>query len=95
VRFGERGWRTGRELTVYKDRLNDEQEWNGGPLYGLVDTGDLKALLSAGLVERREQQLWGRNTPVVYWRASKTGRDAVVLEWRVPRGDDSEPGGSV
>jgi hypothetical protein len=96
VRFDERGWRTGRELTVFKDRLNEEQERNGGPLYGLVDTGDLKALVSAGLAERRDQRLeWGRAVPVVYWRVSKAGREAVALEWRVPRGGDDEPGGSV
>jgi len=96
VRFGERGWRTGRELTDFKDRLNDEQERNGGPLYSLVDTGDLKGLVSAGLAERRDETLaWGRSAPVVYWRASKAGRDTAVLEWREPRGDDDEPGGSV
>lgn len=96
VRFGERGWRTGRELTDFKDRLNDEQERNGGPLYWRVDTGDLNGLVSAGLAERRDEELaWGRSGLVVYWRASKAGRDAVVLEWREPRGDDDEPAGSV
>lgn len=89
-RFGGRGWRTGRELTLLTDELNRR---NGTGHYARIDSMELKWLAGVGLAERREEKLaWGRDQPVVYWRISDAGRSVRVLEWRDPRrATDEEP----
>ncbi|HYH83249.1 MAG TPA: hypothetical protein VEX86_25860 [Longimicrobium sp.] len=82
-RFAGRGWRTGRELTLFVEQLNGR---NGTDRYFRIDSMELKWLASAGLVEKRDEKLaWGRDQPVVYWRVSASGRIARVVEWREPR----------
>ena len=82
-RFGGRGWRTGRELTVFMAQLNRRK---GTDHYFRIDSMELKWLASAGLAEKRDEKLtWGRDQPVVYWRVSALGRTTRVLEWRGPR----------
>lgn len=96
-RFGERGWRTGRELMPVVESLNRKQEQTGGRHYSRIDPMELQQLAGAGLAERRQQQVvWGREQPNTFWRVSEAGRTAVLLSWRTPRSEgDDEPGGSV
>ena len=97
ARFGERGWRTGRELIQVVESLNRKQERTGGRRHSRIDPMELQQLARAGLAERREQQVvWGREQPNVFWRVSEAGRTAVPLSWRAPRnGDDAAPGGAA
>jgi hypothetical protein len=89
-RFGGRGWRTGRELTLLADELNG---WNDAGHYTRIDSMELRWLAGVGLAEKREEKLaWGREQPVVYWRVAAAGRSVRVLEWRDPRrASDEEP----
>lgn len=88
-RFGEHGWRTGRELTLFVDELNRKQARSGGRQYHRIDSMELKWLADVGLVDKRDQHFaWGRDQPVVCWRVSEAGRTAVLLSWRASRRDD-------
>lgn len=83
-RFGARGWRTGRELTLFIDELNARR--NGARHLARIDSMELKWLADVGLAEKRDEKLaWGRDLPVVYWRVSAAGRSVRLLEWRKPR----------
>jgi hypothetical protein len=82
-RFGERGWRTGRELTGLIAELNRR---GGARHITRVDSMELKWLADVGLAEKRDEKLaWGRDQPVVYWRVSASGRAVRVLTWRDSR----------
>lgn len=48
-----------------------------------VSVAELRWLLRAGLIERRDFPAAVRG-PVVHWRPTKTGRSVTVLEWREP-----------
>jgi len=84
-RFGEHGWKTGRELTLFVEELNREQERVNEQSYSRLDSMDFNWLVSVGLAEKREFEHGGRKVPAVFWRVSSTGRDAAVLSWRAPR----------
>ncbi len=87
ARFGGRGWRTGRELTVLVDQLNRNRR--AADHFTRVDSMELKWLASVGLAEKRGEQLaWGRERPVVYWRIADAGQRVRLLEWREPRRGD-------
>ena len=87
-RFGERGWRTGRELTLFVDVVNTKEDT--GRRFHRIDSMELKWLADGGLVERRDQHFpWGRERPVVCWRVSEFGRTVRLLMWRSPQSDDT------
>jgi hypothetical protein len=87
-RFGEPGWRTGRELTLFVDELNARS--NGARHLARLDSMELKWLASVGLAEKRDEKLaWGRDRPVVYWRVSEAGRTVRMLSWSAPRSGES------
>jgi hypothetical protein len=89
-RFGEWGWRTGRELTLLVDGLNER----GARQLARVDSMELKWLASVGLAEKRDEKLaWGRDRPVVYWRVSDAGRAVRLLSWSAPRSDAPDGSG--
>jgi hypothetical protein len=80
VRFGARGWVTGRELGARKEAWNEKL---GGPPFVAVDTTDLRWLALWRLIERHDAPPTpGRQTEVVYWRATEFGRSAKLLEWK-------------
>jgi hypothetical protein len=88
-RFGEWGWRTGRELTLLVDELN--RTGNGSRHLARLDSMELKWLASVGLAEKRDEKLGcGRDRPVVYWRVSGAGRAVRLLSWNAPRPDDPD-----
>lgn len=86
-RFGEWGWRTGRELTLLVDELNARS--SGARHLSRLDSMELKWLASVGLAEKRAEKLaWGRDRPVVYWRVSEAGRAVRLLSWSAPQRPD-------
>jgi hypothetical protein len=78
---GEAGWLTAVEIKQPLRAWNDE---NGNPgRYPWFDDTALRSLIVAGLVEvRRVPLAWGRNTPVVVYRATEFAQTAELLEWR-------------
>ncbi|HSU15171.1 hypothetical protein [Longimicrobium sp.] len=88
-RFGEDGWRTGREPTLIVEESNRQR---AARRYSRLDSMDLKWLARGGFAEKRDERLWGRDQPVVYWRVSEAGRSVVLLPWRAPCRDDTEDG---
>ncbi|HEX8432737.1 MAG TPA: hypothetical protein VF625_15740 [Longimicrobium sp.] len=85
LRFGERGWLTGRELGARVDAQNRERR---SPRFLAVDATDLRWLLRYGLIERRaEAPRPGREREIVHWRATEMGRAIALLEWRATRAD--------
>jgi hypothetical protein len=82
VRFGARGWVTGRELGRRKETWNEER---GGPPFLAVDTTDLRWLAGWGLIERRDEPApAGRQLAVVYWRVTELRRGIKLLHGREP-----------
>lgn len=90
---GEPGWLTPSELRQPAD------EWNRlhGSVcnYRVIQDTDIVALIQAGLMEKTHVTLaWGRDKPVVLYRATVAGRTAELLEWyepeSVPRDEEGD-----
>jgi hypothetical protein len=85
LRFGGRGWLTGRELGARVAAVNRERR---SGRFLAVDATDLRWLLRNGMIERRaEAPRPGREREVVYWRATEVGQSVPLLEWRATRAD--------
>jgi DNA-binding PadR family transcriptional regulator len=78
VRFGERGWLTGRELG---ERVHEQNRTRSRAPFLAVDATDLRWLLGNQLIERRDEPA-PPGRAVVYWRATELGRSVRVLEWK-------------
>lgn len=80
VRFGERGWLTGRELGA---RVQAQNRARGRPPFLAVDATDLRWLLGKRLIERKDEPApLGRRAVLIYWRATELGRSVPLLEWK-------------
>jgi hypothetical protein len=80
VRFGELGWLTGRELG---ERVHEHNRARGRAPFLAVDTTDLRWLHGKRLIERRDEPAPpGRQTGVIFWRATELGRSVPLLEWK-------------
>jgi hypothetical protein len=75
VRFGGRGWITGRELGARAEAANRAR---GGPPFFAVDATDLRWLVDKGLCERRNDP----DRPIVWRRATALGRSVYLLDWK-------------
>ena len=88
---GEPGWLTPMELrepVAAWNRLHGEV-----CAYRVIQDTDTVALIAAGLIEKTHVQLaWGRDKPVVMYRATEAGRTAELLEWYEPERASSEAG---
>lgn len=88
VRFGGRGWLTGREMGARvqaRNRARTVREWGHGTSFYAVDGTDLRWLVSYGLAERRNDP---ERAKVVWWRVTELGRSVRLLEWKpIPRED--------
>lgn len=86
---GEPGWLTAIEI---KKPLREWNEEHGKPgHYRWFDDTTLRSLIVGGLVEvRRVPLAWGRNTPVVVYRATDLGQAAELLEWQTPHPSPTE-----
>lgn len=85
LRFGGRGWLTGRELGARVEGVNRERR---SGRFLAVDATDLRWLLRNGMIERRAgAPRPGREREVVYWRATDAGRSVALLEWRATGAD--------
>lgn len=91
---GEPGWLTPSELRAPADAWNRVHGDIGA--YRVIQDTDILALIQAGLVEKTHVRLtWGRNAPVVLYRATAAGRTAELLAWHEPGGaciEAGEPG---
>ena len=88
---GEPGWLTPSELREQITAWN-RQHGDVGTYRAIHDT-DTVALIAAGLIEKTHVTLaWGRNAPVVMYRATEAGRTAELLEWYEPERASSEAG---
>ncbi|MBD0320950.1 MAG: hypothetical protein ICV87_11490 [Gemmatimonadetes bacterium] len=78
LRFGEPGWVAPRELGISDDARQG--------LFPAADvsTPDLRWLLRAGLVERRNAPGPRAREPSIFWRTTKMGRSVRLLDWRDP-----------
>jgi len=84
---GEPGWLTPSELREPVDTWN-RMHGSVGSYRSIQDT-DIVALLKTGLIEKTHVTLaWGRERPVVLYRATDTGLTVELLEWDGPE----EPG---
>lgn len=92
---GEPGWLTPMELrepVAAWNRLHGEV-----CAYRVIQDTDTVALIAAGLIEKTHVTLaWGRDKPVVMYRATEAGRTAELLEWYEPErasneADEREP----
>lgn len=92
---GEPGWLTPAELrepVAAWNRLHGEV-----CAYRVIHDTDTVALIAAGLIEKAHVTLaWGRDKPVVMYRATESGRTAELLEWHEPEraggaADEREP----
>lgn len=72
---GEHGWRTSCQLEA---SARDHAE---GPSPTVFDTTILETLIHAGLAERRRVTVPWRSRPIVLYRATAAGGEAIVLEW--------------
>lgn len=90
---GEGGWLTAAEI---RKPLRDWNDRYGEPgVYRCFDDSTLRGLIVGGLVERQRIKLaFGREAPVVLYRATDAGQTAHLLEWRAPNlppGRPAEP----
>lgn len=76
IRFGGRGWVSGRELGERVHASNYHRP-RGTPMLA-VDGTDLRWLVQWRLTERRDDPDRAR---VVYWRVTELGRAVKLLEW--------------
>ena len=90
LRFGEPGWVAPRELGIAADR-----ERHGFLAAAEVTTADLRWLLRAGLVERRNAPAPRSGEAAILWRATKMGRRVRLLDWREPGPDGVIRGGAM
>ena len=80
---GEPGWLTPAEL---REPITAWNRLHGEPgAYRVIHDTDTVALLQAGLIEKTHVPLaWGRDKPVVMYRATEAGHTAELLEWYEP-----------
>lgn len=84
---GEPGWLTPSELRQPSEEWN--RRYGSVGHYRTIQDTDILALLQAGLMEKTRVTLsWGRDQPVVLYRATEAGRTADLLEWHEPEGDE-------
>lgn len=80
IRFDERGWLTGRELS---ERVHEYNRARRRPPFLAVDATDLRWLHGKRLIERRDEPPPpGRQARVIFWRATELGRCVPLLEWK-------------
>ena len=80
IRFGERGWLTGRELG---ERVHERNRARGRAPFLAVDATDLRWLLGKRLIERRDEPPPpGRQAAVIFWRVTELGRYVPLLDWK-------------
>jgi hypothetical protein len=86
---GEPGWLTPTELREPITAWNRVHGDVG--TYRMIHDTHTVALIAAGLIEKTHVTLaWGRNAPVVMYRATEAGRTAELLEWYEPERASSE-----
>lgn len=88
LRFGERGWVTGRELGARVEAHNIQARSQGLPMLA-VDATDLRWLSEKGLIERRAEPAPARRqAQIIYWRVTELGRSVLLLDWKPISGEE-------
>ncbi|HEX6749282.1 MAG TPA: hypothetical protein VF092_18435 [Longimicrobium sp.] len=87
----ECGWLTAVEIRKPLDTWNERYGRPGR--FRTFDDATIAAMVNAGLVERQHVRVdWGRERPLVVYRATEFGRAAPLLEWSGPECDETAPG---
>ena len=87
----EWGWLTAIEIRKPLDTWNERYGRPGR--FRTFNDATIAAMVNAGLVERQAVRVdWGRERPLVVYRATELGRRAALLEWSRPECNETATG---